>query len=105
MGVVEDFAFQSAKRGWLLVDNKGGGEGGKYELFETQTGGAGWDLREISNRIPKTAQPGQRAPSTAARVRVDDKKGLLRIDVRNGNAWREVSAFKLQLEDCKPTPP
>lgn len=105
VGVVEDFAFHSAKRGWLLVDNRGSGEGGKYELFETQTGGSGWDLREISSRIPKTAEPGQRPLSTTARVRVDDKKGLLRIDVRNGNAWREVSAFKLQLEDCKPTPP
>ncbi len=105
VGVVEDFAFQSAKRGWLLVDNKGSGEAGKYELFETQTGGSSWDLREISNRIPKTAQLGQRAASTASRVRVDDKKGLLRIEVRAGNAWREVSAFKLRLEDCKPSQP
>ena len=105
VGIIEDFAFQTAKRGWLLVDNKGSGEAGKYELYESQTGGSGWDLREISSRIPKTAQPGQRAPSTAARVRVDDKKGLLRIEVRSENAWTEVSAFKLRLEDCKPGQP
>lgn len=102
VGVIEDFAFQTAKRGWILVDNRGSGEAGKYELYETQSGGTSWELREISNRIPPSAQPGQRKPSTAARLRVDDKKGLLRIETRAGNAWREVSAFKLRLEDCKP---
>lgn len=102
VGVIEDFAFQSAKRGWVLVDNKGSGEAGKYELFETQNGGASWELREISNRIPATARPGQRQPSTSSRVRVDDKNGLLRVETRAGNGWREVSAFKLKLEDCKP---
>ncbi len=104
VGVIEDFAFQSAKRGWVLVDNKGSGEAGKYELYETQTGGTAWELREVSSRIPKTAQPGQRTPTTSARVRVDDKKGLLRIESRQGNGWREISTFKLKLEDCKPDP-
>lgn len=102
VGVIEDFAFQTAKRGWILVDNRGSGEAGKFELYETQTGGSSWELREISGNIPRAAQPGQRQPSTAARVRVDDKRGLLRIETRAGNGWREVSAFKLKLEDCKP---
>ncbi|MCX6614081.1 MAG: hypothetical protein NTW74_24965 [Acidobacteria bacterium] len=102
VGVIEDFAFQTAKRGWVLVDNRGSGEAGKYELYETQSGGTSWELREISGRIPQTAQPGQRTPTNTSRVRVDDKKGLLRIETRNGNAWREVSTFKLRLEDCKP---
>jgi len=102
VGVIEDFAFQTAKRGWILVDNRGSGEAGKYELYETQTGGSSWELREISSRIPKAAQPGQRQPATAARVRVDDRRGILRIETRAGNGWREVSAFKLKLEDCKP---
>lgn len=102
VGVIEDFAFQTAKRGWILVDNRGSGDAGKYEFYETQTGGTSWELREISSKIPKAAQPGQRQSSTGARVRVDDKKGLLRIETRAGNGWREVSTFKLKLEDCKP---
>ncbi len=102
VGVIEDFAFQTAKRGWLLVDNRGSGDAGKYEFYETQTGGTSWELREISSRIPKSAQPGQRSPANTSRVRVDEKKGLLRIEIRNGNAWKEVSTFKLRLEDCKP---
>ncbi len=104
VGVIEDFAFQSAKKGWLLVDNRGSGEAGKYEFYETQTGGSSWELREISNRIPKGAQPGQRTPSGNARARVDEKKGLYRVELRTGNGWREVSSFKLKLEDCKPSP-
>ncbi len=102
VGVIEDFAFQTAKRGWILVDNRGSGEAGKYELYETQSGGTSWELREISGRIPKNAQSGQRTPTNTSRVRVDEKKGLLRIETRNGNAWREVSTFKLKIDDCKP---
>lgn len=105
VGVVEDFAFQTAKRGWLLVDNKGSGDAGKYELYETQTGGSSWELREISNRIPKSALPGQRQAQNSGRIRVDDKKGLLRIEVRSGNAWKELGSFKLRLDDCKPGQP
>lgn len=105
VGVVEDFAFQTAKRGWLLVDNKGSGEAGKYELYETQTGGSSWELREISNRIPKSALPGQRTAQNSGRIRIDDKKGVLRIEVRSGNSWRELSSFKLRLDDCKPGQP
>ena len=105
VGVIEDYAFQTAKRGWLLVDNKGSGEAGKYELYETQSGGSSWELREISSRIPKSALPGQRPTTATGRVRVDDKKGVLRIEVRSGNAWRELSSFKLRLDDCKPGQP
>ncbi|WP_031498554.1 WD40/YVTN/BNR-like repeat-containing protein [Bryobacter aggregatus] len=99
VGVIEDFAFQNAKRGWLLIDNKGSGEGGRYEFYESQTGGTSWELREIASKIPKTTP---HSPSNSARVKADEKKGLLRIEVRSGNTWREVSAFKLKLEDCKP---
>lgn len=104
VGVIEDYAFQTARRGWLLVDNKGSGEAGKYEFYETQTGGTSWELKEISDRVPKGAQVGKRPPVESARVRVDDKRGLLRVEVRAGNGWREVSAFKLKLADCKPNP-
>lgn len=102
VGVIEDFAFQTARRGWLLIDNRGSGEAGKYEFYETQSGGTSWELREISDRIPAAAKPGQRTPSNSARVRVDDKRGLFRVEIRSGNSWREVSTFKLKLADCKP---
>jgi photosystem II stability/assembly factor-like uncharacterized protein len=105
VGIVEDFAFQSTKKGWLLVDNRGSGEAGRFELFETQNSGSTWDLREIATRIPKTATPGQRTPTATARVRPDAKKGLLRVELRENNAWKEISAFKLKLEDCKPAQP
>ncbi len=105
VGIIEDFAFQTAKRGWLLVDNKGSGEAGKYELYESQTGGSSWELREISSQIPKSALPGQRPAQSSGRIRIDDKKGILRIEVRSGNTWRELSSFKLRLDDCKPGQP
>jgi photosystem II stability/assembly factor-like uncharacterized protein len=104
VGVIEGFAFQSTRKGWLLIDNRGSGEAGKYEFYETQTGGSSWELREISSRIPKGAQAEQRSEAAGARLRVDEKKGLYRVELRSGNGWREVSSFKLKLEDCKPNP-
>lgn len=104
VGVIESFAFQSARKGWLVVDNRGSGEAGKYEFYETQTGGTSWELREISSRIPKAAQAEARSEPAGARLKVDEKKGLYRVEVRSGNGWREVSSFKLKLEDCKPNP-
>lgn len=104
VGVVEDFAFESAKKGWLLVDNRGSGEAGKYELYETQTGGGVWELRSITDKIPAGAKVGTRKPSATARVRVEEKPGLLRVEVRDGNVWKRVSSFKLRVEDCKPDP-
>jgi photosystem II stability/assembly factor-like uncharacterized protein len=104
VGVIESFFFQTARKGWLLVDNRGSGEAGKYEFYETQTGGSSWELREISNRIPKAAQAEQRSAPAGARLRVDEKKGLYRVDIRAGNGWKEVSSFRLKLEDCKPNP-
>jgi photosystem II stability/assembly factor-like uncharacterized protein len=105
VGLVEDFAFKTAKQGWALIDNKGSGEAGRYELFETQTGGTSWELREISNKVPKTAAPGQRLPSATMRTRADAKKNTIVLERRVNNTWTPVVSFRLKLEDCKPVPP
>lgn len=104
VGVIEDFAFQTNKIGWILVDNRGSNDAGKYELYQTQTGGTSWELREISSRVPRIVVSAPRTPSVSARTRVDEKKGLLRVEIRTGNSWREVSTFKVRLDDCKPAP-
>lgn len=104
VGVIEDFAFQTARNGWLLVDNRGSNDAGKYELYSTQTGGTSWELREISSRVPRTVTAQPRTHSSSARTRVDEKKGLLHVEIRAGNAWRSVATFRVRLDDCKPAP-
>jgi photosystem II stability/assembly factor-like uncharacterized protein len=105
VGVVEDFAFLSARNGWALIDNKGSGEAGRYEFFETSNGGSTWELREVSSRIPKAAAPGQRPTSATTRTRADSKKNQIILERRSGTAWQPVASFRLRLEDCKPAPP
>lgn len=102
VGLVEDFAFQSARNGWALINNKGSGEAGRYELFATATGGSSWELRMVSDRIPKEAAPGQRPVSQTTRTRGDAKKNTIVLERRNGNAWSPVATFRLKIDDCKP---
>lgn len=102
VGLVEDFAFKTAKQGWALIDNKGSGEAGRYELFETATGGASWELRMMTNRVPKEAAPGQRVGSQTMRTRGDAKKNVVVVERRAGAAWSPVASFRLKIDDCKP---
>ncbi len=102
VGLVEDFAFKTAKQGWALIDNKGSGEAGRYELFETATGGTSWELRMMTNRVPKEAAPGQRVGSQTMRTRGDAKKNVVMVERRAGNAWSPVASFRLKIDDCKP---
>jgi hypothetical protein len=106
VGIVEDFAFSTARRGWALIDNKGSGDAGRYELYETPNGGSSWELKEISTRVPKAvAALGQRAPSGTTRFKADSKKDLITLERRSGEQWRPVVSFRLKLEDCAPVPP
>jgi hypothetical protein len=105
VGLVEDFAFKTAKQGWALIDNKGSGEAGRYELFETSTGGSSWELRLLGNRVPKEAAPGQRISSQTMRTRGDAKKNVIILERRMGTAWSPVASFRLKIDDCKPGEP
>jgi photosystem II stability/assembly factor-like uncharacterized protein len=104
VGVVENFVFTTARNGWVLVDNKGSGEAGRYELYKTATGGNSWTLSEINDRIPRAATA-ERPPSAAIRVRGEAKRGVLVVERAEGAKWRKVAEFRLKLEDCIPPLP
>ncbi len=106
VGIVEDFAFSSPRRGWALIDNKGSGDAGRYELYETPNGASSWELKEISSRVPKAiAALGQRTPSGTTRLKADAKKNTITLERRAAEQWRPVVSFRLKLEDCAPAPP
>ncbi|MDX2267178.1 MAG: hypothetical protein NW208_03670 [Bryobacter sp.] len=104
VGVVEKFNFESARRGWVLVDNKGSGDAGRFELYETTNGGVIWNLKEINDRIPAEARADRQA-SSVLRVRGDAKQNVLHLERQDAGKWTGLSRFRLRLEDCTPPPP
>ena len=100
VGTVESFAFDSRTHGLLLLDRSmAGEEGSRYELYESQTGGASWMIREVSDRPIRAAQKLARAPDPGWRVRPDATS--YRVEKRTGERWETVAAFLTRAGECR----
>lgn len=99
-GTIESFLFDSRAHGLLLLDRSmAGEEGSRYELFESQTGGESWMIREVSHRPIRAAQKLARAPEAGWRVRAD--ASTYRIEKRVGERWETVAAFVTRVGECR----
>jgi hypothetical protein len=100
VGTIESYAFDSRTHGLLLLDRRMAGEAGsRYELYESQTGGESWMIREVSDRPILAAQKLARAPEAGWRVRADATS--YRIEKRVGERWETVAAFLTRVGECR----
>ena len=100
VGTIESYAFDSRAHGLLLLDRRmAGEEGSRFELFESQTGGESWMIREVSDRPIRAAQKLARPPDVGWRVRPDATS--YRIEKRAGERWEAVAAFLTRVGDCR----
>jgi photosystem II stability/assembly factor-like uncharacterized protein len=96
-GSIEQFRFDSRSHGLMVLSL---GRGGKWELWETNTGADSWDVKERSARkitIPQTPREAQ-----TWRLRGDQKSKTLRVEQRGTNNWTAVAVFELKAGVCKP---
>jgi hypothetical protein len=103
IGAIEKFWFESRTEGSLWLDRTQSGEiDSQYERYETMTGGESWNVREASAKsIPiKGAAATPRNPGW--RVRAHAASGSYRIEKRQGQTWQMVSAFSIEVGECKP---
>ncbi|MGD0500538.1 MAG: hypothetical protein ABSC23_19120 [Bryobacteraceae bacterium] len=98
-GFIQQFQFDGAKNGSLVVDRGPGAGKGRYELYESRDGGANWSLKE-GNATPP-ALKSQPQPS-AWRARADGATHSFQIERQAGGRWTPVAAFAVQLGSCKP---
>ena len=86
-GSILQFFFEDKKAGSLVIDHGPGSSGDRYELYETNDGGATWNILETNvkairiKRAPVTANPAWRgAPTVPARASTwsiaKDRNGL-----------------------------
>lgn len=101
VGAVETFNFESRTTGQLLVDRtQTGDSGGRHELYETNTGGDSWSLREISAKPLKLKRP--RIPLAGWRLRADGRTKTFNVEKQAGQRWQVVTSFLIQTGECRP---
>ena len=104
VGAIERFRFDSRTTGSLVLDKIQSGETGmRHELYETQTGGESWMLRQVGSKpIPlREAKP----LTSEWRVRADGPTKSYKIERRSGNAWQTAASFLVAAGECKPAEP
>jgi len=101
LGSIERFLFTSATDGKVLVDRGSSGEGGRYALLESKTGGDSWSIQQITTEPPAKANF-TRAPSAAWRLQASGAAKAYQIEKREGARWTPVAAFAVQAGSCAP---
>jgi len=100
VGTIESFAFDSRTHGLLLLDRRmAGEESSRYELYESQTGGESWMIREVSDRPIRAAEKLARKPDPGWRVRADAL--TYRVEKRAGERWETAAAFLTRVGECR----
>ena len=100
LGSIEKFHFSSANEGRVLVDRAQSGEGGRYALLESKTGGDSWSIQQITTAPPPVKF--DRAPSAAWRLHANGATKAHQVEKREGGKWVTVAAFQVQAGSCAP---
>ena len=101
LGSIEKFHFTSATEGRVLVDRAQSGEGGRYALLESKTGGDSWGILQITTQAPANLRF-ERASSAAWRLHANEGAKAYHVERREGQRWSAVSAFRVLAGTCAP---
>ncbi len=98
VGVIEHFSFENRRQGLLWIDRFSQGDAGRYELYESMTGGESWMLRRITDQLV-----GPKGGGTAEadwRLRADEASKSYRLERRDPK-WRTVASFLVHVGECR----
>jgi len=99
-GAVDRFWFDSKNHGMLALDRVRAAENGfRYELWESQTAGESWSVRQVDSK-PVPFQPPTR--EALLRIRTDSPSKTHRLERRENNRWVAVASFLTSAGECKP---
>jgi uncharacterized protein YifN (PemK superfamily) len=100
-GSVEQFGFESATAGTVLVDRGPGAEGGRYALLETRTGAESWSIRSVGREKPTL--PNRPAANAAWRLQAHAPTKSYRVERKEATGkWAPVASFLVSAGQCKP---
>jgi hypothetical protein len=98
-GSIQQFFFSDAKNGTLVVDRGSGGDGDRYELYESPNGGESWMARQTSSTPLQLKRPAAAQPDW--RLRSDGGSQSFHVEHRQGDRWISSGAFAVKLGVCK----
>jgi hypothetical protein len=98
-GEVMRFWFDTPQHGELIVDGGRSAEGGRYQLYESQTGGDTWSIVSKTSDVPKLRRtPGLIDPNY--RIGADSRTKTYILEKRTGADWSAVASFMIQVASC-----
>ena len=96
-GSILKFWFDSAQNGQLVFD-RSQGESKRYELYQTMTGGASWELQEVSEKEPRLAKV---PPKDSGTWRLRADADSYRVEERMEPGWKTAASFAIRAGDCR----
>jgi hypothetical protein len=101
-GAIQQFWFESAKIGDLVIDRRESADASRYELYGTPNGGETWMIRRTSDE-PITIKRSASDPAGAGwRIRADARTKSFAIEKKQGERWNTAASFLVQIGACKP---
>lgn len=98
-GAISQFQFTSRTAGQFVLDTSRG-RTKRSELYETNTGGEGWEIKQTSPSLLRlNSRP---AAQLGWRVRADAASGTQRLERGGGREWERVASFVIHVADCRP---
>lgn len=100
-GSVQQFWFDSAQHGELIVDAGRKANGGRYAVLESENGAEGWMARASTPNLP-VLKRAPRGEESAFRLQAKDK--VYEIQQRDGEKWEMVAIFPIEIASCRLKP-
>ena len=102
-GSIQQFWFDSAQTGELIFDRSQGSTK-SYELYDTQTAGDTWNIKEATNKQPRLTKARAR-DNSSLRLRTDAAAKAYRVEKRTatpaGERWETIATFGVLAGECK----
>jgi len=98
-GEIMRFWFDTPEHGELIVDGGRSAEGGRYQMYESRTGGDTWSVVSKTSDVPKL----RRTPGLIDadyRITADSRTKTYLVEKRNGGGWSTVTSFEIQVASC-----
>jgi len=105
IGLIEEFWFDDARSGGVLIDRVRASESGaRYERYETMTGGADWMIREVSAAPIQVKIRNPVRPDPNWRLTEAETGLAWLLERRRGEQWIAVASFRVEVGACAPPP-
>jgi hypothetical protein len=104
IGAIEQFHFENKTNGMMILDLIQPGENGNlYELYESNTGGESWSVRQLSPKPIPWKYP--KHLSGEFRLHPDGPSKSFRLERKQAEKWVPVASFLISAGLCKPAEP